>query len=126
MGYYGASMYRGDYYGQGDFYRGYSGDPGFFDFISDVGKGIVGVASKVLPYAAPIIGTASALRSAGAEVAFGIGGHVDLRRHGPFAAGIGDERFAHRLQCTLGRDRLAHVCRVEERDHLDQPPVSPL
>ena len=58
MGYYGASMYRGDYYGQGDFYRGYSGDPGFFDFISDVGKGIVGVASKVLPYAAPIIGTA--------------------------------------------------------------------
>src|SRR6266446_5851935 len=58
MGYYGASMYRGDYYGQGDFYRGYSGDPGFFDFISDVGKGIVGVASKVLPYAAPIVGTA--------------------------------------------------------------------
>ena len=60
MGYYGASVYRGDYYGQaGDFYRTpRRGDPGFFDFISDVGKGIVGVASKVLPYAAPIVGTA--------------------------------------------------------------------
>jgi len=60
MGYYGASVYRGDYYGQrGDFYRTpRRGDPGFFDFISDVGKGIVGVASKVLPYAAPVIGTA--------------------------------------------------------------------
>lgn len=60
MGYYGASVYRGDYYGQaGDFYRTpRRGDPGFFDFISDVGKGIVGVASKVLPIAAPIIGTA--------------------------------------------------------------------
>lgn len=49
MGYYGASVYRGDYYGQGDYYRSPAGDPGFFDFLG-------GIASKVLPIAAPIVG----------------------------------------------------------------------
>ena len=61
-----------------------------------------------------------------AKVAFRIRGDVDLGRHRPLAARIGDERFAHRLERTLGRDSLAHLRSVEERNHLDQPPVSPL
>jgi hypothetical protein len=60
MGYYGTSVYRGDYYGQGDYYRYRRGDPGFFDFISDVGSAIggavTGVAKTILPMAAPVIG----------------------------------------------------------------------
>lgn len=58
MGYYGASAYRGDYYGQGDYYRSVAGDPGFFDFLGGVASTIGGVASKVLPIAAPILGGA--------------------------------------------------------------------
>jgi len=60
MGYYGTSVYRGDYYGQGDYYKLRRGDPGFFDFISDVGSAIggavTGVAKTILPVAAPIVG----------------------------------------------------------------------
>lgn len=57
MGYYGASVYRGDYYGQrGDYYHNRRGDPGFFDFISDIGSGIVDIGKKILPVAAPILG----------------------------------------------------------------------
>jgi len=60
MGYYGTSVYRGDYYGQGDYYRFRRGDPGFFDFISDVGSAIGGVVGgigkTILPIAAPVIG----------------------------------------------------------------------
>ena len=47
MGYYGVSVYRGDYYGQrGDYYHNTRGDPGFFDFLSDVGSAIVNYIAK--------------------------------------------------------------------------------
>jgi hypothetical protein len=49
MGYYGTGdFYRG---ARGDFYRGARGDPGLFSFLG-------GIASKILPIAAPIIGGA--------------------------------------------------------------------
>ena len=61
-----------------------------------------------------------------AKVSFRIRGDIDLRRHRPLAACISDERLAHSLQRTLGRDRRAHLRSAEERNHRDQPPVSPL
>jgi len=58
MGYYMRSVYRGDYYGQagrGDYYRPRVGDPGFFDFISDVGSAIGGVVGKIGGVVAPFL-----------------------------------------------------------------------
>ena len=42
--------------------------------------------------------------------------HVDLRRHRPFLARVGDERIANRLQRPLRRDRFVHVRGAEERN----------
>ena len=50
------------------------------------------------------------------EVACGIRGHVDLRRHRPLAARVGDEGVAHRLECALRRDRRLHVLRGKDRN----------
>jgi len=80
MGYYMRSVYRGDYYGQqgrGDYYRPRVGDPGFFDFISDVGSAIGGVVGGIGKTIAPflpgpiggIVGGVSRLLSPGTPIA---------------------------------------------------------
>jgi len=79
MGYYMRSVYRGDYYGQGrgDYYRPRVGDPGFFDFISDVGSAIGGVVGGIGRTVAPflpgpigtIVGGVSRLLSPGTPIA---------------------------------------------------------
>jgi len=79
MGYYMRSVYRGDYYGQGrgDYYRPRVGDPGFFDFISDVGSAIGGVVGGIGKTIAPflpgpigtVVGGVSRLLSPGTPIA---------------------------------------------------------
>jgi hypothetical protein len=63
MGYYGISQYRGDYYPvgrMGDYYPvGRYGDPGFFDFVSDIGSAIGGAVSKVTDFVSPIMKAAA-------------------------------------------------------------------
>ncbi len=51
-----------------------------------------------------------------AKVARRIRGHVDLRRHRPLAARVGDERVAHRLERALRRDRGLDVPARKERN----------
>ena len=51
-----------------------------------------------------------------AEVARRVVRHVDLRRHLPLAARVGDERVANGLDGAVGRHRLAHVAAREDRD----------
>jgi hypothetical protein len=53
------------YYQSGDYYA--AGDPGFFDFLKDVGKGIVGAVGTI----APIAGVIAAPFTGGASLALG-------------------------------------------------------
>src|SRR5439155_12571814 len=61
-------------------------------------------------------GMAPAERRHGAEVPGRVSRDVDLRRHRPLAARIGDERIAHGLERTLRRDRGLDVASRQKRN----------